>query len=118
MKMCPSVRPSRRENLCFFPLSEGGELFAKRKKRADKWVVDESSLGSKDPKLFAEGFVQQQSAQQQQIILEKQQEMQMKFAEQEMAKQQALQEQKEFQVCSIGVSSHIYIYIYIYIHVE
>ena len=40
----------------------GSELFAKRKKRSDKWVVDESNLGASPipPSAHADKFVQQQ----------------------------------------------------------
>ncbi len=43
---------------------KGGELFAKRRKKADKWVVDETSIGSTAPSQFADHFLQQQSFQQ------------------------------------------------------
>ena len=56
--------------------SSGGELFAKRRKKADKWVVDESSIGSTVPSQFADHFVQQQFQQQQQFQLQQQQEHQ------------------------------------------
>ena len=54
----------------------GGELFAKRRKKADKWVVDESSIGSTAPSQFADHFLQQQSFQQQQFQMQQQQEYQ------------------------------------------
>merc|ERR1719412_2967947 len=43
----------------------GGELFAKRRKKADKWVVDEGSLKT-NPSQLADQFLQQQDFQQQQ----------------------------------------------------
>jgi len=47
--------------LCF----KGGELFAKRRKRAEKWVVDETSIGQNKPSAFADKFIQDQLSQQQ-----------------------------------------------------
>ena len=81
-----------------FHISSGGELFAKRKKRSDNWVVDESKLGSSDPKLAAEKFVAEQQLQQQQIIAEKEQELAQKFAVAERAKEEAERQQRDFQV--------------------
>merc|ERR1719491_443389 len=50
----------------------GGELFAKRRKKADKWVVDESQIGmGEHPSLFADEFITQQSMAQQQMHEEK-----------------------------------------------
>ena len=43
----------------------GGELFAKRRKKADKWVVDEGSLRSNPSQLADQFLVQQQDFQQQ-----------------------------------------------------
>ena len=37
----------------------GGELFAKRRKKADKWIVDEGSA-RENPSLLADQFLQQQ----------------------------------------------------------
>ena len=51
-------------------------MFAKRRKKADKWVVDESSIGSTAPSQFADHFLQQQSFQQQQFQMQQQQEYQ------------------------------------------
>jgi hypothetical protein len=42
----------------------GGELFAKRRKKADKWVVEEGSLKT-NPSQLADQFLQQQDFQQQ-----------------------------------------------------
>ena len=36
----------------------GGELFAKRRKRAENWVVDETSIGQSKPSAFADKFMQ------------------------------------------------------------
>ena len=43
----------------------GGELFAKRRKKADKWVVEEGSLRSNPSQLADQFLVQQQDFQQQ-----------------------------------------------------
>merc|ERR1712115_395822 len=47
------------------PKRAGGELFAKRRKKADKWVVDEGSLRSNPSQLADQFLVQQQDFQQQ-----------------------------------------------------
>merc|ERR1719500_2589157 len=39
---------------------KGGELFAKRRKKAENWVVDESSIGQAKPSAFADKLIQQQ----------------------------------------------------------
>merc|ERR1712088_1233694 len=44
---------------------KGGELFAKRRKKADKWVVDEGSLKTNPSQLADQFLVQQQDFQQQ-----------------------------------------------------
>jgi len=50
----------------------GGELFAKRRKKADKWVVDESQIGmGEHPSVFADEFIAQQNMAQQQVHEEK-----------------------------------------------
>merc|ERR1719270_3154534 len=50
----------------------GGELFAKRRKKADKWVVDENQIGmGEHPSVFANEFIAQQSMAQQQMHEEK-----------------------------------------------
>ena len=51
----------------------GGELFAKRRKKADKWIIDESSIGSSAPSEFADHFVQQQFQQQKIFQMQQQQ---------------------------------------------
>ena len=51
-----------------FSLISGGELFEKRRKRAEKWVVDESHHESKvPPNQVADKFSQQQALQQEQV---------------------------------------------------
>ena len=47
-------------------------MFAKRRKRAEKWVVDETSIGQNKPSAFADQFIQDQLSQQQ-LFKEKQQ---------------------------------------------
>ena len=55
-----------------FIFLQGGELFAKRRKKADKWVVDESQIGmGEHPSVFADEFIAQQSMAQQQMHEEK-----------------------------------------------
>ena len=77
----------------------GGELFAKRKKRAENWVVDENSIGQAKPSAFADKFMQEQTQQQaafqqQQLLEQQQKEI---FAQQQLAKQQSelLQQQQQ-----------------------
>jgi hypothetical protein len=46
-------------NICIcFDFAAGGELFAKRRKRAENWVVDETSVGQSKPSAFADKFMQ------------------------------------------------------------
>merc|ERR1719342_530235 len=80
-------------------IGKGGELFAKRKKRAENWVVDESSIGQAKPSAFADKFMQEQTQQQlafqqQQLLEQQQKEI---FAQQQLAKQQSelLQQQQQ-----------------------
>merc|ERR1719334_2846344 len=80
-------------------IGKGGELFAKRKKRAENWVVDESSIGQAKPSAFADKFVQEQTQQQQALQQQKFFEQQQKEAEaqQKIAEhqQQLFQQQQE-----------------------
>ncbi len=46
----------------------GGELFAKRKKRADKWVVDDEHVCDSQPDKVADKFVREQARMQERII--------------------------------------------------
>jgi len=80
-------------------VGKGGELFAKRKKRAENWVVDENSIGQAKPSAFADKFMQEQTQQQaafqqQQLLEQQQKEI---FAQQQLAKQQSelLQQQQQ-----------------------
>merc|ERR1712106_773062 len=45
-------------------IGKGGELFAKRRKRAENWGVDEKSVGQAKPSAFADKFMQEQTQQQ------------------------------------------------------
>merc|ERR1711944_67839 len=86
---------------------KGGELFAKRRKKADKWVVDEGTLKSNPSQLADQFFVQQQDFQQQDYqertevnhsqkaatevdsgAAEERQRMQQEFEKQQLLKQQ------------------------------
>jgi len=68
---------------------KGGELFAKRRKKADKWIVDESSIGSNAPSQFADHFVQQQMFQQHQFQMQQQEEYQ--YQQQRVEEEQELE---------------------------
>merc|ERR1712126_784355 len=83
----------------------GGELFAKRRKKADKWVVDEGTLKSNPSQLADQFFVQQQDYQERTEVnhfqpaqktatevdsgaAEERQRMQQEFEKQQLLKQQ------------------------------
>merc|ERR1719481_1381726 len=71
-------------------IGRGSELFAKRKEKSDKWVVDESTIGKKTPSSFADQFVQEQTIQQQRM-------MQSKMME-EQERRQVIQQQSAFEM--------------------
>ncbi|TRY80334.1 hypothetical protein TCAL_04332 [Tigriopus californicus] len=73
----------------------GGELFAKRKEKAEKWVIDENTLGREDPRRHADKYVQQQTMHQEQIMKEKEMDMQRKMQEQQRMKEESYQRQRE-----------------------
>jgi len=80
----------------------GGELFAKRRKKADKWVVDESQIGmGEHPSVFADEFIAQQSMAQAQVQEEKtmeiraQQQMIDEADAQQKAEQQEIQRKQQ-----------------------
>merc|ERR1719438_753800 len=76
----------------------GGELFAKRRKKADKWVVDESQIGmGEHPSVFADEFIAQQSMAQQQMHEEKSMEIREKQQMIDEADAQQRAEQQEIQ---------------------
>merc|ERR1711997_1096033 len=87
----------------------GGELFAKRKKKAESWIVDDNSIGRAQPSAFADHFIkeqtQQQAAFQQEKLIEQQQKQQIfqqeaavreaeQFQQQQEAKQAFMQQQQ------------------------
>merc|ERR1719394_1128472 len=74
---------------------KGGELFAKRRKRAENWVVDEASIGQAKPSAFADKFVHEQTESQQNQSLAKQQ-----FSEQQQLKQQQSEELRRQQAAA------------------
>merc|ERR1719210_677919 len=73
---------------------KGGELFAKRRKRAENWVVDEASIGQAKPSAFADKFVHEQTERQSQFAQEQFVARQQKEA---VASQQQLIQQNESQ---------------------
>merc|ERR1711899_504427 len=76
----------------------GGELFAKRRKKADKWVVDESQIGmGEHPSVFADEFIAQQSMAQQQMHEEKTQEIRAQQQIKDEADAQQSAERQEIQ---------------------
>merc|ERR1740128_1455314 len=73
-------------------IGKGGELFAKRRKRAENWVVDETSIGQAKPSAFADKFMQEQT--QQQVAFQQQQQFEQQQREQ-VSQQQISQQQTE-----------------------
>merc|ERR1719412_2000409 len=73
---------------------KGGELFAKRRKRAENWVVDEASIGQAKPSAFADKFVHEQNERQSQFAQEQFVARQQKEA---VASQQQMIQQTESQ---------------------
>merc|ERR1719471_680919 len=65
---------------------KGGELFVKRKKKAESWIVDDNSIGKGQPSAFADHFIKEQT--QQQLAFQQE-----KLAEQQQRQQQIKQEQ-------------------------
>merc|ERR1712106_512735 len=63
---------------------------AKRREKADNWVVDESSIGKKMPSAFADQFVQEQTIQQQRVMENKMHE--------EHQRQQTIQQQSAIEL--------------------
>merc|ERR1719334_899254 len=91
---------------------KGGELFAKRRKKAENWVVDESTVGRATPSAFADKFVQQQqqvSQEQQQINIANQQQQQYQQQQQKQVQfkhQQEQQQQQQQRMTQSHVTSH------------
>merc|ERR1719384_1887533 len=76
----------------------GGELFAKRRKKADKWVVDENQIGLGDhPSQFADEFISQQNTAREQFVQEKEEEFQAQQQIRDEADAQQRAEQQEYQ---------------------
>merc|ERR1719412_3251215 len=80
----------------------GGELFAKRRKKADKWVIDENQIGmGAHPSQFADEFMAQQTMAQQSVHEEKameiraQQDLKDEVDAQQKAEQQEFQQQQQ-----------------------
>merc|ERR1740128_1301719 len=73
-------------------IGKGGELFAKRRKRAENRVVDETSIGQAKPSAFADKFMQEQT--QQQASFQQQQQFEQQQREQ-VSQQQISQQQSE-----------------------
>merc|ERR1719244_1540353 len=76
-------------------VGRGGELFAKRRKRAENWVVDEASVGVNKPSAAADHFMQQQLAQQQQFQQQQQLEQSVQQQQQQQLQQQQAVQQQE-----------------------
>merc|ERR1719315_839025 len=73
-------------------IGKGGELFAKRRQRAENWVVDETSIGQAKPSAFADKFMQEQT--QQQLAFQQQKQLEQQQREQ-ISQQQLSQQQSE-----------------------
>merc|ERR1719225_2409412 len=93
-------------------VGKGGELFTKRKQKADSWVVDESTIGRINPGAVADKFIQEQTQQQreaQQTFIQQQQFKQEQSMEvrriQEMAQQQ-IDFPQDFQHTSLKARSY------------
>merc|ERR1719336_2325929 len=78
---------------------KGGELFVKRKKKAESWIVDDNSIGKGQPSAFADHFIkeqtQQQLAFQQEKLAEQQQRRQLVQQETAVREAEQLQQQQE-----------------------
>merc|ERR1719282_1201037 len=82
-------------------VGRGGELFNKRKQKADSWIVDESTIGRINPGAVADKFIQEQSQQQlatqQQKLFEQQQKQQIQHEQLAAKEADQLQQQREAQ---------------------
>ena len=82
-------------------IQTGGELFNKRKQKADSWIVDESTVGRINPGAVADKFIQEQSQQQlatqQQKMFEQQQRQQVQHEQMAAKEADQLQQQREAQ---------------------
>merc|ERR1719285_1545553 len=97
---------------------KGGELFAKRRKRAENWVVDEASIGCAKPSAFADKFMSEQTERQaqfaqeahaarqqkaaevsqQQVIQHTESQQQQNFAKQQFTEQQQLKQEQSLEL--------------------
>jgi len=97
---------------------KGGELFAKRRKRAENWVVDEASIGQAKPSAFADKFMSEQTERQaqfaqeahaarqqkaaevsqQQVIQHTESQQQQNFAKQQFTQQQQLKQEQSLEL--------------------
>merc|ERR1719411_1605897 len=73
-------------------VGKGGELFAKRKKKAESWIVDDNYIGRGQPSAFADHFIQEQTQQQ----LAFQQEKLVEQHQQQQEAKQAFMQQQQF----------------------
>jgi len=80
-------------------IGKGGELFTKRKQKADSWVVDDSTIGRSKPSAAADKFIQEQTQQQQafqqQQQFEQQQKQQIHNQQAAVREAELLQQQQE-----------------------
>jgi len=80
-------------------IGKGGELFTKRKQKAESWIVDDSTIGRMQPSAVADKFfneqTQQQQAIQQQKLFEQQQKQQIQQQEIAVREAELLQQQQE-----------------------
>merc|ERR1719336_3869831 len=78
---------------------KGGELFVKRKKKAESWLVDDNSIGKGQPSAFADHFIKEQTQQQlafrQEKLAEQQQRKQLVQQETAVREAEQLQQQQE-----------------------
>jgi len=75
-------------------IGKGGELFTKRKQKADSWVVDDSTIGRSKPSAAADKFIQEQT--QQQLAFQQQQQFEQQ-QKQQIHNQQAAAREAELQ---------------------
>jgi len=80
-------------------IGKGGELFTRRKQKADSWVVDDSTIGRSKPSAAADKFIQEQTQQQQafqqQQQFEQQQKQQIHNQQAAVREAELLQQQQE-----------------------
>merc|ERR1719225_327563 len=79
-------------------VGKGGELFTKRKQKADSWVVDESTIGRINPGAVADKFIQEQIQQEQVAAREADQLQQQREAQQTFIQQQQFKQEQSMEV--------------------